>query len=55
VIEIDHELAFALVLTAAATGLTLGLGFHERRRTFAIATALGARSNQLGGFVWGCS
>ena len=25
----------------------------ERRRTFAIASALGARSRQLGGFVWG--
>jgi putative ABC transport system permease protein len=46
------ELAFALVLAAAATGLALGLGFRERRRTFAIATALGARSRQLGGFVW---
>jgi putative ABC transport system permease protein len=46
------ELAFALVLTAAATGLALGLGFKERRRTFAIAAALGARSRQLGGFVW---
>ena len=46
------ELAFALVLAAAASGLALGLGFHERRRTFAIATALGARSRQLGGFVW---
>jgi putative ABC transport system permease protein len=46
------ELGFALVLAAAATGLTLGLGFRERRRTFAIATALGAKSRQLGGFVW---
>jgi putative ABC transport system permease protein len=46
------ELAFALVLAAAATGLSLGLGFKERRRTFAIAAALGARSRQLGGFVW---
>ena len=46
------ELAFALVLAVAATGLTLGLGFHERRRGFAIATALGARPRQLGGFVW---
>src|SRR5439155_18397724 len=27
-------------------------GLHERRRTFAIASALGARARQLGGFVW---
>ena len=46
------ELAFALILAVAASGLALGLAFHERRRTFAIATALGARSRQLGGFVW---
>jgi putative ABC transport system permease protein len=46
------ELAFALVLTAAATGLLLWLGLADRRRTFAIAHALGARSRQLGGFVW---
>jgi len=46
------ELGFALVLAAAATGLALGLGFKERRRTFAIASALGARPRQLGGFVW---
>jgi putative ABC transport system permease protein len=42
----------ALVLAAAASGLTLGLGLQERRRTFAIAAALGARPRQLGGFVW---
>jgi putative ABC transport system permease protein len=47
------ELGFALVLAIAASGLTLGLGFQERRRTFAIASALGARGRQLGGFVWG--
>jgi putative ABC transport system permease protein len=47
------ELGFALVLAAAASGLALGLGFHERRRTYAIAAALGARSRQLGAFVWG--
>jgi putative ABC transport system permease protein len=46
------ELGFALVLAVAASGLALGLGFRERRRTFAIANALGARSRQLGGFVW---
>jgi putative ABC transport system permease protein len=47
------ELGFALALAIAASGLALGLGFQERRRTFAIAGALGARSRQLGGFVWG--
>jgi putative ABC transport system permease protein len=47
------ELGFALVLAVAASGLALGLGFKERRRTFAIAGALGARRRQLGGFVWG--
>jgi putative ABC transport system permease protein len=46
------ELGFALVLSAAATGLVLVLGLAERRRTFAIVTALGARPRQLGGFVW---
>ena len=46
------ELGFALALAAAATGLTLWLGLAERRRTFAIATALGANQRQLGAFVW---
>jgi putative ABC transport system permease protein len=47
------ELGFALILAIAASGLALGLGFHERRRSFAIAGALGAKSRQLGAFVWG--
>ncbi len=46
------ELGFALALAAAATGLTLWLGLAERRRTFAIAAALGAKPRQLGAFVW---
>ncbi len=46
------ELGFALALAAAATGLTLWLGLSERRRTFAVAAALGANRRQLGGFVW---
>jgi putative ABC transport system permease protein len=45
------ELAFALVLAAAAGGLVLFLGLTERRRTFAIATALGATRRQLRGLV----
>ena len=47
------QLAFALVLAAAASGLALALGFRERRRTFLLATALGAKAHQLGAFVWG--
>jgi putative ABC transport system permease protein len=47
------ELGFALLLAIAASGLTLGLGFAERRRSFAIASALGAKSRQLGAFIWG--
>jgi putative ABC transport system permease protein len=45
------ELAFALVLAAAAGGLVLALGLTERRRTFAIAAALGATGQQLRGLV----
>lgn len=46
------ELGFAAIFGAAASGLVLALGFAERRRTFAITTALGARSRQLAAFVW---
>jgi putative ABC transport system permease protein len=46
------ELAFAGVLVVAATGLVLVLGVAERRRTFAITTALGANRRQIGSFVW---
>jgi putative ABC transport system permease protein len=46
------ELAFAFILAAAASGLVLALGLVERRRTFAITAALGARSRQLASFVW---
>ena len=41
------ELAFALVLAAAAGGLVFALGLAERRRSFAIATVLGATPRQL--------
>ena len=47
------ELAFALLLSAAAGGLVLALGLAERRRTFAIATALGGTGRQLRAFVFG--
>ena len=46
------ELGFALALAAASTGLVLWLGLAERRRTWAITTALGATPRQLGAFVW---
>ncbi len=45
------ELGFSLLLAAAATGLVLGLGLNERRRSFAIARALGARQRQVAAFV----
>ncbi|QEU90857.1 FtsX-like permease family protein [Streptomyces kanamyceticus] len=45
------ELAFAVLLAAGAGGLVLALGLAERRRTFAIATVLGARRGQLRGMV----
>ncbi|MGW1916554.1 FtsX-like permease family protein [Streptomyces sp. NPDC002076] len=45
------ELAFAVLLAAGAGGLVLALGLAERRRTFAIATVLGAKSHQLRGMV----
>ena len=47
------ELVFAIVLVSGATGLILALGLVERRRTFAILIALGAKSAQLGAFLWG--
>jgi putative ABC transport system permease protein len=46
------ELGFAIALAAAATGLVLWLGLAERRRTYAIAAALGATPRQLGAFIW---
>jgi putative ABC transport system permease protein len=45
------ELSFALVLVAAAGGLVLALGLAERRRSLAIAAALGADRRQLRSFV----
>jgi putative ABC transport system permease protein len=45
------ELGYALVLAAAATGLVLALGFAQRRRTFVITSALGARPKQVAAFA----
>jgi putative ABC transport system permease protein len=41
------ELAFALVLAGGAGGLVLFLGLIERRRSFAVISALGATPRQL--------
>ncbi len=46
------ELTFAVLLVAGATGLILALGLAERRRTFALLSALGAKRQQLGAFLW---
>jgi putative ABC transport system permease protein len=45
------ELSFAVLLAIAATGLVLGLGLAERRRSFAILAALGARTRHLAAFI----
>jgi len=46
------ELAFALATAVACSGLVLAIGIGERRRSYAIASALGARTRQLSSFVW---
>ncbi len=45
------ELSAAVLLAAGSTGLVLALGFADRRRSFAILAALGARPVQLGTFI----
>ncbi len=47
------ELIFALIIVAAAGGLVTGLALNERRKSLAIATALGANSRQLRTFGLG--
>ncbi len=46
------ELGFAVLMIAGVTGLVLALGLAERRRSFTILAALGAKSWQLGAFIW---
>ena len=46
------ELVFAVLLVAGAMGLVLALGLRERQHTFALLTALGAKSPQLAAFLW---
>lgn len=46
------ELTFALAMAVAAAGLMLGLGFVDRRRSFAILSAIGAKPRQIAAFLW---
>jgi putative ABC transport system permease protein len=46
------ELSFAVVFVVAATGLSLFLSLAERKRSFAILCALGAKRQQLAAFMW---
>ncbi len=46
------ELAFAVLMAASAAGLMLTLGFNDRRRSFAILLAIGAKRAQLAAFLW---
>ncbi|QIG48738.1 FtsX-like permease family protein [Nordella sp. HKS 07] len=46
------ELVFAVIMAAAAGGLMLALGLIERRRNFAILSAIGATRPQLSAFLW---
>ena len=46
------ELGFSVLLIAAIAGIVLGLNLAERRRSFAILSALGARAAQVGAFLW---
>lgn len=46
------ELSFALVLAVGAGALVVGLGLAERRRVFALMSALGARSRHLRALVF---
>ena len=46
------ELAFAVIMATAASGLLLLLGFFERRRVFALLNALGAKPWQMAAFIW---
>ncbi|NRI69153.1 FtsX-like permease family protein [Rhodococcus sp. MS16] len=45
------ELGYGFILAAAAGALVLALGLAERRRSFAIASALGGSARQLRSFV----
>jgi putative ABC transport system permease protein len=46
------ELSFAVVFVVGATGLALFLSLSERRHSFAVLSALGAKRRHLAAFMW---
>ena len=46
------ELLFAVLGIAGATGIVLALGFGERRHSFVVLWALGAKPQQLASYWW---
>ncbi|WP_123040511.1 FtsX-like permease family protein [Cohnella candidum] len=48
----DLEILYAVLIAVGFTGLILALGLTERRRTFAIISALGGTKKQVGSFLW---
>jgi putative ABC transport system permease protein len=46
------ELSFAVIFVVGATGLALFLSLAERKRSFAILSALGAKRRHLATFMW---
>jgi putative ABC transport system permease protein len=47
------ELSFAVLVLLGAAGIVFILNLAERRRAFAIMSALGAKAPQIRAFVWG--
>lgn len=48
----DVELSFAVLLAIASGGLVFALGYDERRRTYAVMRAVGARPSQLRALIF---
>lgn len=48
----DLEILYSVLIAIGFTGLTLALGLTDRRRTFAILSALGGTKKQIGSFLW---
>ncbi|MBZ6078877.1 FtsX-like permease family protein [Microvirga puerhi] len=46
------ELAFAILMIGGTAGLVLALGLSERRQSFAVLTALGAKRRHRRAFLW---